>query len=93
MADGWRNSIGEAYTDCQIKVAKPDRRARRDKTGQAAGDLADPSRLIQLRKSLDADADPVTLWGRQHQTARIGKCWEDPSESSKIVAWSERSDK
>ncbi len=62
-------------------------------TNQAAGDFADPSRLIQLRKSLDADVDPVTLRGRQHQAARIGKRWEDPSESSKIVAWSERSDK
>ncbi len=62
-------------------------------TNQAAGDFADPSRLIQLRKSLDADVDPVTLRGRQHQAARIGKRWADPSESDKIVAWSERSDK
>ncbi len=62
-------------------------------TGQAAGGFADPSRLIQLRKSLDADADLLTLQGRQHQPARIGKRWEDPSESSKIVAWSERSER
>jgi hypothetical protein len=62
-------------------------------TNQAAGDFADPSRLIQLRKSLDADVDPVTLRGRQHRAARIGKRCEDPSESSKIVAWSERSDR
>ena len=62
-------------------------------TNQAAGDFADPLRLIQLRKSLDADVDPITSWGRQHQAARIGKRWADPPESSKIVAWSERSER
>jgi hypothetical protein len=62
-------------------------------TGQAAGDFAVPSRLIQLRKRLDADADLVTLRGRQHQSTRNGERGADPSESSKIVAWSERSDK
>ena len=61
--------------------------------GQAARDFAAPPRLIQLRKRLDADADLVTLGGRQHQSTRIGERGADPSESSKIVAWSERSDK
>ena len=61
--------------------------------GQAARDFAAPPRLIQLRKSLDADVDLLTLQGRQHQTARIGERGADPSESSKIVAWSERSDR
>ena len=62
-------------------------------TGQAAGDFAAPSRLIQLRKSLDADADPVTLRGRQRRAARIGERCAGPPESSKIVAWPERSDR
>ena len=62
-------------------------------TGQAAGKFAASSKLIQLRKSLDADVDLVTLRGRPHQTTRLGKRGAGPSESSKIVAWSERSDK
>ena len=92
--------IAEA-TALPTNSRKPERRKdggtalvkRTQGTGQAAGEFAVPSRLIQLRKSLDADADPVTLRGRQHRAARIGKRCKDPSESSKIVAWSERSDR
>lgn len=62
-------------------------------TGQAAGKFATSLKLKQLRKSLDADVDLLTLQGRPHQTTRLGKRGAGPSESSKIVAWSERSDK
>jgi hypothetical protein len=58
---------------------------------QAAGDFAAPLRLIQLRKSLDADADLLTLQGRQHHSMRDGECGMGPSESNKIVARSQRS--
>ena len=62
-------------------------------TGQAAGKFATSLKLIQLRKSLEADVDLLTLQGRPHQSTRLGKRGAGPSESSKIVAWPERSDK
>jgi hypothetical protein len=38
-------------------------------TAQAAGSLAGSPRLIQLRKSLDVEADLLTLQGRQHRSS------------------------
>ena len=78
-AEGWKDG-GTAWAK------------RRQGTGQAAGAVAEPSRLIQLRKSLDADADLLTLQGRQHRHARNGERGMNPPESSKIVAWLERSE-
>ena len=75
MADGWRNA--------SVK--------RTQGRYQAAGGFAFPRKLIQPRKSLDAEADLVTLQGRPYQAARIGKRWEVPSGSSKTVARYQRS--
>jgi len=58
---------------------------------QAVGGFACPRELIQPRKSLDADADLLTLQGRQHRPARIGERGMDPPGSSKTVARYQRS--
>jgi hypothetical protein len=66
---------------------------RRQGIGQAVGRFAPTRGLIQLRKQRIVEADLVTLRGRPCSIVHFGKCNGVPSESSKIVAWSERSDK
>ena len=98
LAKSWKVAEGTALP---TKTQKPKRLLdgetasvkRTQGIGQAAGKFAASSKLIQLRKSLDADVDLITLQGRPHQSTRLGKREAGPSESSKIVAWSERSDK
>jgi len=47
---------------------------RRQGIAQAVGRIANSRRLIQLRKLLSAEADPVTSRGRPYFTVHHGKC-------------------
>ena len=65
---------------------------RTQRSEQAAGEFAPPSRLIQPRKCDYVEADLVTLRGRQHRHERQGKRVSVPPGSRKIVARSQRSE-